>query len=604
MKPGVRPHVQSGTNFKNYRAIGSLKALLFCLFTGMAFSSHLLAQEKTPPANEVRKKNAVEDFEVTSSYGKLPALWHIRMTGADWAKVALQKAGFKKARVIVMDDRIDVGAEGEIERPVRTPRMAKVRLLVATRPDLKTPEAPAKGILNQLFSYFKVEEREAVDAREFVVVPHDVHGTHVAGTIGAQNPLYGVSPAASVYSLPIFDYPTYTLNEDAKKVIDFIADNEKDSFILNMSLEFAQTTDYLSSFQRLLSRPEVAASLSSGNSGKLLQADDLRCQLPEAVVVGAAAPTGTLAMFSNYGDCIDLIAPGVGVLSRGDEMELDGEQLSVMQGTSMAAPMVTGAMANLRAVIPALTAAQMKMILLKTAWDLDAPGKDQNTGNGMINILKATVAAIRLRDRIGKNPAAIDYALENPELYDTEQMALSSELEISESCLGCPSRIDDTFRMALLSNDTHRMPALAKLPENKSNMLKFGYQYMAYNRVDAQMSSEEITKFSKMVISYQNSLMGMRREAKIFQSLANPEVILKVAESFKGRKDLQSLFQTRLAMVAPEQIPNLKLAMMSDEEKKAISNQSQVVMLQTEPSPDPAIVCLPGIESLDCPGGN
>jgi len=606
MKPGDRQHVLQGTKSKITAKTGGLKPLIVLWVVAGSFGclgGSVFGQETPSPIR------AVEGISVDSSYGKLPSLWHIRMTGADWAKVALQKAGFQKSRVVVMDDRIDVGADGEIVRPVRAPRMIKNPLLNAVRPDFKNPETSAVGVLSLLFSYFKVLDleklpEEILDPRESELKDHGTHGTHVAGTIGAKNAIYGVSPAASVFTLPVFDFPSYTQDVDIRRVLEFIGSNEKEAFVLNVSLEFSNRINFLSDFQKLLSRPDIAMVLSSGNSGKLLRNPDLRCQISGATVVGAAAPTGTLAMFSNFGDCIDLVAPGVGILSRGDQMELDGEQLQIMEGTSMAAPMVSGAMANLRAIIPSLTSAQMKKILLKTAWDLDAPGRDTNTGNGMLNVLKATVIAIKLREQTGGDTAAIDLALDDSHLFSTGEMALSAELERTESCLGCPSKMDELYRVAMLSEDTGRMKDLAQLPENQSTMLRFGYQFMAYNRVDALMTPEEVTKFSKTVIAYQNSLMAMRRETKIFQSLSNPSLILKIGESLKGRKDLEALFQQRMALVAPERLSELKLAMMSDEEKKATLTQGQVATSKKESSLDPVSVCLPVTVSSECPSEN
>lgn len=64
---------------------------------------------------------------------------------------------------------------------------------------------------------------------------------------------------------------------------------------------------------------------------------------PEVVAVGAYGPSGSRASFSNYGDWVDVCAPGVGVLSTNISNNGDySNAYASFQGTSMACPHVTG----------------------------------------------------------------------------------------------------------------------------------------------------------------------------------------------------------------------------------------------------------------------
>jgi subtilisin family serine protease len=60
---------------------------------------------------------------------------------------------------------------------------------------------------------------------------------------------------------------------------------------------------------------------------------------PNAVTVGASDVNDNRATFSNFGDCVDVFAPGVGILSNNFADSSTGRSLS---GTSMAAPHVAG----------------------------------------------------------------------------------------------------------------------------------------------------------------------------------------------------------------------------------------------------------------------
>jgi hypothetical protein len=86
---------------------------------------------------------------------------------------------------------------------------------------------------------------------------------------------------------------------------------------------------------------------------------------------------------SQSGVYIDIAAPGVSILSTalGD--------YGFSTGSSMAAAYVSGAAALLFAAQPSLTATQARDILLQSATDIAAPGRDDLTGNGLLNVANA-----------------------------------------------------------------------------------------------------------------------------------------------------------------------------------------------------------------------
>lgn len=73
----------------------------------------------------------------------------------------------------------------------------------------------------------------------------------------------------------------------------------------------------------------------------------------------------------------------------GDVDVESGDGYGTYSGTSMAAPVVSGAAAVLKGAFPNLTARQVVDILLRTATDLGAPGTDPVYGRGLVNLARA-----------------------------------------------------------------------------------------------------------------------------------------------------------------------------------------------------------------------
>ena len=132
------------------------------------------------------------------------------------------------------------------------------------------------------------------------------------------------------------------------------------------------------------------------------------------ISVSAVDIASNRADFSNFGDSIDVAAPG-GSGSAGDA-NADGYPDNILSthaddsggtpqpafgflnGTSMAAPHVAGVLALMRAVHPDITPAEVDTLLASGAItdDLGSPGRDDSFGHGLINAFKAVVAARNL----------------------------------------------------------------------------------------------------------------------------------------------------------------------------------------------------------------
>ncbi|WP_192804848.1 S8 family peptidase [Noviherbaspirillum aerium] len=222
------------------------------------------------------------------------------------------------------------------------------------------------------------------------VTDRNGHGSHVAGIIaGARDGRgnAGVAFGATLLPIKIFldsgSGNTLALDAGLRHAIGKAA-------IVNLSIGAAGPFDPRAMQQAVKSGLLIVAA--AGNDGAPAANWPARFAREawannQIIAVGAVDGTNRIASFSNRaGDTAAwfLVAPGVGVVSA-----YRNDQYATMSGTSMAAPMVSGAAALLMQMWPRLRADQVATILLVTATDLGAPGIDPIYGRGLLNIAKA-----------------------------------------------------------------------------------------------------------------------------------------------------------------------------------------------------------------------
>lgn len=112
-----------------------------------------------------------------------------------------------------------------------------------------------------------------------------------------------------------------------------------------------------------------------------------------AITVAATLRNKKIAVFSNYGSrMVDVAAPGVGILST-----VPGDDLSMMSGTSQAAPYVTNVAAQILNLNPSLNPSQVREILMGTV-DRKEWLKDKVVTEGFVNAKRSYEAALLAKD--------------------------------------------------------------------------------------------------------------------------------------------------------------------------------------------------------------
>lgn len=196
-----------------------------------------------------------------------------------------------------------------------------------------------------------------------------MHGTHVAGTIVAEKNnsrgVVGVAPGAKVISLKVLNSKGEGSSAEVMAGIQYAIDLRKAGVnlrVINVSLGGGETSD---SFRELLEEANrvgiliVAAAGNEASNNDEVPIYPANYDLPNVISVAAIDNRGLLASFSNFGiETVDLAAPGVFIWSTfpmGFYFFLDG--------TSMAAPHVSGVAALLFSKRPDLTPSEVIGVL-------------------------------------------------------------------------------------------------------------------------------------------------------------------------------------------------------------------------------------------------
>jgi subtilisin family serine protease len=210
-----------------------------------------------------------------------------------------------------------------------------------------------------------------------VTGPDADHGTHVGGIVAAaRNNGVGVDGVAngvrimSVRAVPNGD----ERDKDVANAIRYAANNGADVINMSFGKSYSPHKDVVDAAVRHADSLGVLMVHAAGNDGANVDSTD---NYPTRryrdggsadlwIEVGASSWEGTpnlAAPFSNYGDeTVDVFAPGHSIYST-----VPGDAYERNDGTSMAAPMVSGVAALIMAYYPALSTRQVREIILDTA---------------------------------------------------------------------------------------------------------------------------------------------------------------------------------------------------------------------------------------------
>lgn len=221
--------------------------------------------------------------------------------------------------------------------------------------------------------------------------PVHPHGTQTAGLIVARANnglgIAGIAGTARLLPIRVTNLESGAAYLSALTAcIEYAADH--DVRVVNLPYAVADSPA-VALASEYLKRKRGLLVVAAGNEGKRLTEE--REHPSSMIVVGAMGHEDQRDSLSNYGSAIDLLAPGVDMLTTGT-----GSSYVPVNGTSYSASVVSGIAALVLSAYPDLTPSQLRSILFRSAMKVQPAGEN---GRGLIDANAAVSQALKLKPK-------------------------------------------------------------------------------------------------------------------------------------------------------------------------------------------------------------
>lgn len=304
------------------------------------------------------------------------------------------------------NDEVQSIVEADVDRSVRAAKQTWISLIAmgATKSDIQDGVNHYKEQLEyNLNSDFNPRKIIGDDLKTLgygtygnneVTGPDAMHGTHVAGIIGAarNNNLGVLGVASNVKIMAIRCVPNGDeRDKDVANAIKYAVDNGAQIINMSFGKEFSPEKKWVDEAVKYAESKNVLLVSAAGNDNEDV---DKKPHFPSRVLLDGSQIKNWITVgasnfedgqnlpadFSNFGkNSVDVFSPGVAINST-----VPNSKYEEKQGTSMASPAVAGLAALLKSYFPTLTASQMKQIIMQSAVKLsDLEVKQPGTGNNV-----------------------------------------------------------------------------------------------------------------------------------------------------------------------------------------------------------------------------
>ena len=311
------------------------------------------------------------------------------------------------------------------------------------------------------------------------------HGTHVSGIVceGTPDnvlimPIKSMNSNGSGSTLTVSNGIQYALNNGAD--------------VINMSIGGLGSYNEESLCTKRIQEAvnSGCAVIAASGNFKMNISSCTPANVPETISVSATNKSNTLATgFSNYGLDVDISAPGVSIVNANK-----GGATTTRSGTSMSAPHVSAAAANLLSFNPNLTPEQTELLLEYNSTPV-SPKKNYPFGKGILNLSNFSFNAITFEETEIKTAVGAKISL-NAKSYPSSDIAfVSSDTSIAS--------VDDMGNVTAISDGMAEITATANgvSAKCKVTVAKVGNWYDE-NETDYYISSpDELNDISTLLAS-------------------------------------------------------------------------------------------------------
>lgn len=212
------------------------------------------------------------------------------------------------------------------------------------------------------------------------------HGTHVAGTIAGST--YGIAKQANLVPVRVMDCDGVGSLSTVVAGLDWISRNVPagSKAVVNLSIGGGISSTLDSMVDSLAGKGITVVSAAGNSAADACNYSPARAK--GSITVAASAKNDSFASFSNFGSCVDVIAPGAEITSTWISSDTSA---AILSGTSMAAPHVSGLAASMMTV-GYLSPAEIEYKLKTEAVENRITSVPSATANALVqvSILSAT----------------------------------------------------------------------------------------------------------------------------------------------------------------------------------------------------------------------
>jgi subtilisin family serine protease len=236
----------------------------------------------------------------------------------------------------------------------------------------------------------------ALNAQTTTDVDED-HGTEVSSVVAAPNNGVGVVGIYPDAVLRVWDASPFGFLSEGAAIQGIYEAARRGPGVINLSFGGEDDDPLLDDAIRFAFRSGSLVVAAAGNDALSGNPPNFPAFYAHVLTVGATNEAGQVASFSTISPAVDLAAPGVRI-PVAEPTSQDASGYIVASGTSFASPLVAGAAAWVWTVRPELDNTQLFELMRRSATDIAAPGFDNASGYGLLNIPRALTFKATARD--------------------------------------------------------------------------------------------------------------------------------------------------------------------------------------------------------------